>query len=95
MARKSHRPEPPTPVGRSGLVVLFCALFFAVLAMLPSILPALHLDNEPGPICRWGGGSNSSNGPAVLAAPPSPTIGARRLGNPYTFVSGALRCGEA
>ena len=65
MPPKSHPPEPSASGSRARRIVLACALLFVVLAMLPSILPALHLDLQPT-------APQSSYGVTLMVAPRNP-----------------------
>lgn len=65
IARKRHRAEPSGTAVRARLAVLVCALFFAVLAMLPSILPALHIELNPA-------APRTSYGVTLMVAPQNP-----------------------
>lgn len=47
MAGNNRRSARSASAVRAGIAVLVSALFFAVLAMLPSILPALHIQLHP------------------------------------------------
>ena len=47
MAGNNRRSAQSASAVRAGIAVLVSALFFAVLAMLPSILPALHIQLHP------------------------------------------------
>jgi hypothetical protein len=65
MAGNSHNPEPSAPASRTWLVVFACALLFALLAMLPTILPALHLQLHPT-------APGTSYGVKLMVAPQTP-----------------------
>jgi hypothetical protein len=65
VARKSHHHEPSAPGGRAWLVVFACTLLFAVLALMPGILPALHLELHPV-------APQTSYGVTLMVAPRTP-----------------------
>lgn len=66
MARKSHRAaESAARVSRAWPIVFACALLFTVLAALPAILPALHLELHPS-------APQTSYGVKLMVAPQAP-----------------------